>query len=128
TESIDVELIEIAEFSARAQALGFMVVLDDFGTGVSNLVWLTEVNFDYIKIDRVFVNALNFDIKKGMASAIMDLVASLGKEVVFEGVETKREYDMITEHCKQGYVQGWYFYRSLPLTELLTVLNNKKSS
>lgn len=123
TESIDVELVEIADFSLRAQALGFMVVLDDFGTGVSNLVWLTEVNFDYIKIDRVFVNALNFDIKKGMATAIMELVASLGKEVVFEGVETKREYDMTTEHCTKGYVQGWYFYRSLPLTELLSLLN-----
>ncbi|WP_242536358.1 EAL domain-containing protein, partial [Vibrio sp. Vb2880] len=77
-----------------------MVVLDDFGTGISNLVWLTEVNFDYIKIDRVFVNALNFDIKEGMARAVMDLVTNLGKEVVFEGVETKREYDLIIENCR----------------------------
>ena len=76
-----------------------MVVLDDFETGVSNLVWLTEVNFDYIKIDRVFVNALNFDVKKNMASSIMELVTSLGKDVVFEGVETKREYDMIKSYC-----------------------------
>ncbi|WP_165313781.1 EAL domain-containing protein [Vibrio ziniensis] len=125
TERINVDLCSLADFSDRARSLGFMVVLDDFGTGVSNLVWLTEVNFDYIKIDRVFVNALNFDIKKGMASAIMDLVASLGKDVVFEGVETEREYNMIKEHCFTGYVQGWYFYRSLPLDELLTVLQNK---
>lgn len=126
TESIDVELTEISEFSSSAQALGFMVVLDDFGTGVSNLVWLTEVNFDYIKIDRVFVNALNFDIKKGMAGAVMDLVTSLGKVVVFEGVETQYEYDMIIESCTERYVQGWYFYKSLPLTELLPVINKKE--
>lgn len=63
-----------------------------------------------------------------MATAIMDLVASLGKEVVFEGVETKREYEMITEHCTKGYVQGWYFYRSLPLTELQPLLKENQSS
>lgn len=126
TEKIDVELAEISEFSNRAQALGFMVVLDDFGTGVSNLVWLTEINFDYIKIDRVFVNALNFDIKKGMAAAVMDLVTSLGKVVVFEGIETQYEHDMIIESCTEGYLQGWYFYKSMPLTELLMVINKEK--
>ncbi|MDW2322677.1 EAL domain-containing protein [Vibrio sp. 1159] len=127
TENLDVELAEISDFSKRAQELGFMVVLDDFGTGISNLVWLTEVNFDYIKIDRVFVNALNFDIKEGMARAVMDLVTNLGKEVVFEGVETKREYDLIIENCREGYVQGWYFYRSMPRTELLSLLDKEKS-
>ena len=125
TESIDVALADLADFSSRARKLGFMVVLDDFGTGVSNLVWLTEVDFDYIKIDRVFVNSLNFDVKKGMASAVMELVASLGKEVVFEGVETDHEYRMIKEHCTAGYVQGWLFYRSLPLAELKSLLKSK---
>lgn len=102
-----------------------MVVLDDFGTGVSNLVWLSEVNFDYIRIDSVFVNALNFDIKKGMLNAVMNLVTSLGKDVVFEGVETEYEYDMIKEHCASGYVQGWYFYRAVPLDRLKAILEEE---
>lgn len=125
TESIDVALADLTDFSNRARQLGFMVVLDDFGTGVSNLVWLTEVNFDYIKIDRVFVNALNFDVKKGMVNSIMELIASLGREVVFEGVETEYEYHMIKERCKSGYVQGWLFYKSLPFTELQSLLKSK---
>ncbi|MBN8035429.1 EAL domain-containing protein, partial [Vibrio vulnificus] len=86
TEEIDVGLKELSDFSTRARALGFIVVLDDFVTGVANLVWLTEINFDCIKIDRVFVKALNYDLKKSMSEAIMDLVTSLGKRIVFEGV------------------------------------------
>ncbi|MBY8259280.1 EAL domain-containing protein [Vibrio fluvialis] len=125
TERVDVALPALTDFSNRARALGFLVVLDDFGTGVSNLVWLTEVNFDYIKIDRVFVNALNFDIKKGMVNAVMNLVTSLGKDVVFEGVETAYEYDMIKEHCASGYVQGWYFYRAVPLDRLKAILEEE---
>jgi len=127
TEKINVTLAELAHFSKKARALGFMVVLDDFGTGVANLIWLTEIHFDFIKIDRVFVNALNFDVKKGMASAVMEMVAGLGKPVVFEGVETDKEYKMIQQYSLIGYVQGWLFYPSLPLKELLPVLRREKS-
>ena len=122
TETIDVDIKTISNFADRAKSLGFKVVLDDFGTGVSNLVWLTEINFDYIKIDRVFVQALNFDPKKIMASAVMELVSNLDKPVVFEGVESSYEYKMIKKYCPQGYVQGWLFYKSMPLPELLDVL------
>lgn len=69
TERIDLPLLELAEFSRDAKAMGFVVVLDDFGTGVANLVWLTKMDFDYIKVDRVFVNALNYDIKDSYPDA-----------------------------------------------------------
>ncbi|WP_282477737.1 EAL domain-containing protein [Vibrio sp. ABG19] len=123
TERIAVPLKELADFSEQARAMGFMVVLDDFGTGVSNLVWLTEIDFDYIKVDRVFVNALNYDLKKDMVSPVMELVTSLQKEVVFEGVETEREYQMIQKHCPTAFIQGWYFYKSMPFYELNKLLN-----
>ncbi len=125
TERIAVDLNDLADFSKRARAYGFMVVLDDFGTGVSNLVWLTEMNFDVVKVDRVFVNALNYDIKKTMVSPIMSLLTSLNKEVVFEGVENEHEYQIIKQNCQSGYIQGWYFYKSLKLNELKKILEEQ---
>lgn len=126
TEEIDVGLKELSDFSTRARALGFIVVLDDFGTGVANLVWLTEINFDCIKIDRVFVKALNYDLKKSMSEAIMDLVTSLGKRIVFEGVETEKEYKIIKEQCSTGFIQGWYFYKAMPIDDLISLLEGRR--
>ncbi len=125
TERIAVDLKELADFSKRARSYGFMIVLDDFGTGVANLVWLTEMNFDFVKVDRLFVNALNYDLKKTMVSPIMSLLTSLNKEVVFEGVETEHEYQIIKENCESGHIQGWYFYKSLKLRELKKVLEQQ---
>lgn len=118
TERISLPLTELSDFSQRAKSFGFNVVLDDFGTGVANLVWLTELDFDFIKVDRIFVNALNYDVKRKMVGPIMELLTSLNRPVIFEGVETQREHDIIKQNCHWGYIQGWYFYRSMPKSEL----------
>lgn len=118
TERISLPLEELSDFSQRAKSFGFNVVLDDFGTGVANLVWLTELDFDFIKVDRIFVNALNYDVKRKMVGPIMDLLTSLNRPVVFEGVETEHEHNIIKQNCDWGYIQGWYFHRSMPKSEL----------
>lgn len=119
TEKIDVQLHDLTAFSKNAKNLGFIVVLDDFGTGVANLVWLTEINFDVIKVDRVFTQALTNDLKSAMVFSILNLINDLNKEVVFEGVETKEELDIILKITPSALVQGWYFYRSLPIKEIV---------
>ncbi|MFB9136086.1 EAL domain-containing protein [Vibrio olivae] len=123
TERIEVSLQELSEFSQRAKRYGFRVSLDDFGTGVSNLVWLTEIDFDEIKVDRVFTQALNSDFKQALVMPIMDLVSGLNKQVVFEGVENKVEYDLIVNTNPSAIVQGWYFYKSMPKAQLLSHLS-----
>lgn len=119
TEKINVELAKLTTFSKQAKNLGFIVVLDDFGTGVANLVWLTEINFDVIKVDRVFTQALTNDLKSTMVLSILNLINDLNKEVVFEGVETKEELDLILSITPSALVQGWYFYRSLPIKDIV---------
>lgn len=126
TERIDLPLLELADFSRDAKAMGFVVVLDDFGTGVANLVWLTEMDFDYIKVDRVFVNALNYDIKRNIVRPVMELLTNLNKQVIFEGVETEHEFNIIKDNYPDASIQGWYFYKSLPSGELRDVLNARK--
>ncbi len=118
TERIAVPLDELSQFSQRAKAFGFHIALDDFGTGVSNLVWLTEIDFDVIKIDRVFTQALSNDFKKNMVFAILDLLSGLEKQIIFEGVETEQELNMIIQSCPYAHVQGWYFYKSLTKRDL----------
>ena len=124
TEKISASLATLAKFSQRAKKYGFRVSLDDFGTGVANLVWLTEIAFDDIKIDRTFTQALNDSFKERMVLSIMEMVASLRKQVIFEGVETQGELDVILDRFPTSYVQGWYFYKSLSKKSLFKVLQS----
>lgn len=123
TEKIEVPLSVLADFSRRAKSYGFKVSLDDFGTGVSNLVWLTEIDFDDIKIDRVFTQSLNDDFKREMVLSIIKLVSSLNKRLIFEGVETLTELNSIKEYGGDVYIQGWYFYRSMPRDKILSLID-----
>ena len=126
TERIGLPLKELSDFATRAKDFGFVIALDDFGTGVSNLVWLTEINFDIIKIDKILTQSITDEFKKDMVLAIMSLVSNLNRLVIFEGVETVEEYSFIKEYNSDHQVQGWYFYKSLSLTELHKVLDDKK--
>ncbi|WP_417578720.1 EAL domain-containing protein [Nitrincola sp.] len=128
TEEIEVPLNVLSDFSNRAKRCGFRVSLDDFGTGVSNLVWLTEINFDDIKIDRIFTQSLNDDLKKDMVLSIINLISGLNKQLIFEGVENTVELEFIKNYCDDAYVQGWYFFKSVPRHELIEILNDDYSN
>ncbi|MAE01983.1 MULTISPECIES: EAL domain-containing protein [Pseudoalteromonas] len=127
TERIELPLDELSCFASKAKTYGFSISLDDFGTGVSNLVWLTEINFDVIKIDKVFTQSISDELKQEMLLAIMSLITNLNRTVIFEGVETVEEFNFIKNYNDDYQVQGqgWYFYKSLPLTELLHVLGQQ---
>ncbi|MBB1469925.1 EAL domain-containing protein [Pseudoalteromonas sp. SG41-5] len=118
TERIGLPLNELSHFALQAKRYGFTVALDDFGTGVSNLVWLTEINFDIIKIDRIFTQSITDPLKKDMLLAIMALFTNLNRIVIFEGVETQEQCEFIEKYNKCYQVQGWYFYKALPLDAL----------
>ncbi len=128
TERIAVPLSALSQFSERAKTFGFHIALDDFGTGVANLVWLTEIDFDVIKIDRVFTQALSNDFKKNMVFAILDLLSGLNKQVIFEGVETEQQLAVIAQSCPTAYVQGWYFYKALTKRDLYMLYANSGAS
>lgn len=124
TERIELPLIELSHFALQAKSYGLTVALDDFGTGVSNLVWLTEINFDIIKIDRIFTQSVTDPLKKDMLLAIMAMFTNLNRTIIFEGVETQQQCEFIERYNKCYQVQGWYFYKSLSLNKLTELLEN----
>ena len=98
---------------------GITVALDDFGTGYSSLSYLSQLSFDKIKIDRSFVATLHERSESAkIVASIIGLGASLGVQVVAEGVETERDARALAAlGC--GAAQGFLFARPLPLAELL---------
>jgi diguanylate cyclase (GGDEF)-like protein/PAS domain S-box-containing protein len=91
------------------RAMGVRVAIDDFGTGYSSLGTLNQLPIDRIKIDRSFVRGLPQHAgHAAIARAIVMLAASLGLEVIAEGVETEAQRDFLVGlGCQQQ--QGLLF-------------------
>jgi EAL domain-containing protein (putative c-di-GMP-specific phosphodiesterase class I) len=103
------------EVLSGARALGIDVCLDDFGTGYSSLSYLLRFPFDVVKIDRSFIRHLDSDHRRAeMVRMVLQLAATLNKQVVAEGIESQAELEHLRElGC--GRVQG--FLLSRPLTD-----------
>ena len=93
--------------------LGIKLLIDDFGTGYSSLANLRSFPLDSLKVDRSFVNRMEFEEGKAeIVSTIIALARTLGLEVVAEGVETAEELQMLRElGC--DLAQGHYFSRAI---------------
>lgn len=119
TEKNNLYYKDIAVFAEELKRRGYKISLDDFGTGTSNLVWLREIPFDEVKIDKIFISNIEEEYKRAIFTAILGVVSMTGKGVVVEGVESRSELAFIREHAPDALVQGWYYYKSLPADALL---------
>ncbi|WP_297589009.1 EAL domain-containing protein [Roseibium sp.] len=78
--------------------LGFLVTLDDFGRGSSELKLLHDISPDYVKIDRFFLNGIDCDPRRKLfVTTVANLAHVLGARVIAGGVETEREFKACRE-------------------------------
>ncbi|MDF2700685.1 MAG: hypothetical protein K0Q49_2248 [Haloplasmataceae bacterium] len=92
----------------KLRNLGFLVAIDDFGREFSSLSILDRVEFDIIKIDRLFVSILHHETNVEIVKMITKIAKLKNKLVIVEGVETKNQVDKLTElGCT--ILQGFYF-------------------
>jgi len=96
--------------------------IDDFGTGYSSLSYLKRLPIDTLKIDRSFIKDIPEDtVSMSIVRAIIALGHSMKIKVVAEGVETEEQLNFLRdENCDE--VQGYYFFRPMPETEFLVLL------
>jgi len=116
---------EMTQSSKRIKKQGYQVSLDDFGTGFSNLAWLTTFEPDEIKIDKMFTQSIGAkDINNITLEGIFSMIEHLNVDVVFEGVETENELIYIKQRVPHAVAQGWYFAKPKPIDELLAFLES----
>lgn len=108
SESIlmDCSPAQIAQI-ARLRAEGARIAIDDFGSGTSSLARLRSMPFDTIKLDNMLIAGIETDAAaRDIAQAVIGLIHSLGAQAVAEGVENRRQLDMLRVmgcDAAQGY-------------------------
>ncbi|HEX4866511.1 MAG TPA: EAL domain-containing protein [Acidimicrobiales bacterium] len=102
----------------RLKELGVQIAIDNFGTGYSSLSYLQRVPFDIVKIDRGLVSALRTqEPPRTVARTIIDLVRTLDRVVVAQGVEQQAEVDGLLQlGCQLG--QGFLLHRPVDASTL----------
>lgn len=111
--SIDLVRERILQLAMR----GFLIAVDDFGTGHSNLSLLNELPIDKLKIDQGFVrNRIPQDNEAvKIVEAILALAKGLQLAVVVEGVETAEQAQFIRQRLPTALLQGYLFGPPQPL-------------
>ncbi|MCM1192220.1 MAG: EAL domain-containing protein [Butyrivibrio sp.] len=101
----------------RLQEYGFLVEMDDFGSGYSSLNMLKDMPVNTLKVDMGFLRQTNHQERsRTILKMIISLSKQLGMEVITEGVETREQVDFLTDiGC--DIFQGYYFAKPMPVSE-----------
>lgn len=103
----------------RLRKQGFLVSIDDFGSGFSALNLLKDLPVDTIKLDREFLHvSSNTSRGKKVIRNVISMCRDLKMDVVTEGIETKEQIDFITS-CGCPIAQGFYYSPPLPLDDFV---------
>jgi sensor c-di-GMP phosphodiesterase-like protein len=111
----------------KMRGTGALLALDDFGTGYASLRYLTQYPFDYLKIDRYFIQSIGRDaINASLVDATVDIAKRLRLGMVAEGIETLEQLDYVRKlGVKLG--QGWLFSKALPAARFFEYVSRRQS-
>ena len=113
---------QIIETVTHLRELGFIIEMDDFGSGYSSLNMLNQMPIDILKLDMKFIQSeTSKPMNQGILQFIMQLARWMHLEVVAEGVETKEQLEKLLDiGC--DFVQGYYFTKPMPVCEFEELL------
>ncbi|MCJ8342221.1 MAG: bifunctional diguanylate cyclase/phosphodiesterase, partial [Cetobacterium sp.] len=106
--------------------IGIKISLDDFGTGYSSFSYLVKLPLNNIKIDKSFVKGMTeAEEYKKLIKLTVDTARALKLNVVGEGVETERDFEILKE-IGIDYIQGYLFSKPIPEKEAMELLMKEK--
>lgn len=126
----DVEILEQEYKDSMIQAVAelrehdFLVSIDDFGTGFSNLGSIKALLPDFLKIDQSFVQDMeSATIRSSLIPEIIAIGHAVGAKLVAEGIENEHQYEMLRTMGVE-YGQGYFMSKPLPIDGFASYLRN----
>ena len=105
---------------------GFLVEMDDFGSGYSSLNMLKDMPLDVLKIDMKFLSRSDEEKKtRRILKGIVNLSEDLGYTSLIEGVETEEQYKLMADMGCMLF-QGYYIAQPMDAGTFETFLQKEK--
>lgn len=100
------------------------LLVDDFGSGYS-FGTMKSIEFHIVKLDKSLIDKLGQSRKMDiLVETLITVFHKMNAKVVAEGVETERQM-LYLKQIGCDYVQGFYFYRPMPESEFLALLDKQ---
>lgn len=104
---------------------GFIIEMDDFGSGYSSLNMLGQMSIDILKLDMKFIrNEMSKPAELSLLHDIINMAHRLHLKVVAEGVETEEQKDRL-KSMSCDYSQGYFYAKPTAAAEYEKLLENK---
>ena len=111
---------QIKQNMKALKQMGVSIALDDFGTLFSSFANMDEIPLDVVKISKKLVEGIGARTRDAVLHGMIQVCHELGIQMIAEGVETREQADFLrAQGC--NLLQGFYFYRPLPETEVQTL-------
>ncbi|NTV90203.1 MAG: EAL domain-containing protein [Clostridiales bacterium] len=120
------DVTALKKFAEAYRDFGFMIALDDVGTGFSNMDRILLIKPDIIKVDMSLVRGIDIDYyKQGVFKSMVNLSNRIGALVVAEGVEKEEE---ATQILRLGghMIQGFFFSKPQEFFDEAVIFSNNK--
>lgn len=122
TESAAFRSLQLQELTNRLKSAGFMLHMDDFGSGESSLASFNILPFDEIKLDKSLIDFIGDPGGDELLKYTIALAHFKDMKVVAEGVETKAQLDTLKK-LKCDTIQGYYFAAPKPFEEYSRIID-----
>ncbi len=116
----------VNEVIEKLHNCGYVVEMDDFGSGYSSLNVLKDIELDVIKLDMLFLSDKNSNNRGGtILSSVVRMAKWLGLPVIAEGVEKIEQADFL-KSIGCNYIQGYLYSRPLPQKEYEDIIRGNR--
>ena len=101
----------------KLQDFGFIIEMDDFGSGYSSLMVLKNIDVDILKIDMAFLSKTEHEERsKKILQYVIKMAQKLGIKIIVEGVETLEQAKFLKKlHC--DFFQGYLYSKPVSMEE-----------
>ena len=128
TELTNIENIpKMSKLINSLQKNNISVSMDDFGSAYSSITLLKNLNYNTVKIDKGLIDSIETDNEKNLIilRSIITMLKQLKIDVTAEGVESKKQLDILNEYgCK--IIQGYYYDKPLEKEDFVKRLEYRK--
>ena len=85
------------------------MAIDDFGTGDANMMQLSKMRADIIKLDKFFVDQITEEnVAPKIIKGLVAFAKAMDFEIIAEGVETNLQVNLL-KALNVEMAQGWFF-------------------